>query len=255
MESDIYKKEYPLTGILFVAWKIFRGNAITLIAIILLVWTPINIVNLLVNENFSVTIPELKNPDLSPEEQNALIDLHSDEIITSFVTISLVTIITSLISLISAMALAFFVKSCIDEKKISLQTAYLKALGRWPSAILTRIILSVLLIPLFLLIIVPGVIYSVYWGFAITAVALSGKSGKAALDHSKKIVKKRWWNVFAIALILFLADGSFILSPAGFGPGLIFLTILSIVSSYLFVVQIIMYLNYESNIRPQGRKD
>jgi hypothetical protein len=254
MGSDIYKREYSLTEILSYSWSLFRDNAITIIAILLLVGIPIHAVNILANENLAVTIPELDNPDLSPEEANALIELHMDEIIVSTVTMLIIAIIASLISMVSAMALAFFVKSCADNKKISLQTAYMKALKKLPLAIFTGIILLLLLIPLYLLIIIPGIIYSVYWGFAITAVALSGKSGKAAMDHSKMIVKKRWWNVFAIAFVLSLVSGFSILAPAGFLPGIIFLTLLNIVSSYLFVTQVIMYLNYESNIRPQDRK-
>jgi hypothetical protein len=177
---------------------------------------------------------------------------------------SIVTVITSLISLISAMALAFYVRSCIDNKKISLKSAYAKALGRWPSAILTNMIFFVLLIvlfllvgisPFFLLVIIPGIIiYSVHWGFAITAVALSGKYGKAALDHSKRIVKKRWWNVFKLYLILFLVNGFSLFCPPGIVSGMIFLTLLNVVSSYIFVAQVVMYLNYESTIRTDAKK-
>jgi hypothetical protein len=264
MESDIYKKEYSLTEILSVSWKIFRGNVSAIFAIILLVGIPLNAVTIISNGAFSVSIPELNNPDLSPDELNALIELHMYEITVSFMTIAMVTLITSLISLISAMALAFFVKSCIDDKKISLQSAYAKALGRWPSAILTFMIFLLLLVvsfllvsitPLFLFIIIPGIIiYSVRWWFAITAVALSGKYGKAAVDHSGRIVKKRWWNVFKIALILFLFNGFSLFCPAGVGSGLIFLTLLNLFSSYLLVVQIIMYLNYESTIRADAKK-
>jgi hypothetical protein len=169
-----------------------------------------------------------------------------------------------LISLISAMALASYVKSCIGDKKISLRSAYAKALGRWPFVVLTLMIFFILLIilfllimitPFFLFIIIPGIIiYSVHWGFAITAVALSGKYGKAALDHSKRIVKKRWWKVFAIALIVFLVNGFSLFCPAGIVSGMIFLTLLNVVSSYLLVVQIIMYLNYESNLRTDAKK-
>jgi hypothetical protein len=80
MESDQNIREYSLTEILSASWKIFRGNASAIIAIILLIGIPINAVTLIANSAFTVNIPELKNPGLSPDEFNALIELHMYEI-------------------------------------------------------------------------------------------------------------------------------------------------------------------------------
>lgn len=59
----------------------------------------------------------------------------------------------------------------------------------------------------FLLFIVPGVIFAVWFGFSIYTVICEDKRGLKALSRSKQLVKGRWWSaakrVFAIIIIIF----------------------------------------------------
>lgn len=47
----------------------------------------------------------------------------------------------------------------------------------------------------FILLIIPGIIFSVWFTFVIYAVLLDGQKSTAALRYSKKLVQGRWWGV------------------------------------------------------------
>lgn len=266
MEQDIYKKEYSFTEILSRAWAIFRENAAAIIAIALLISIPVSIVNLLADQAFAV--PGLTDSSLSPEDQINSISSHLGQIAYSFLILSLVSIAMAFVGLLSMMALAFYVKSCIDGGKTSIFGAYSKALGRWPAAIWTDIVMGIFLIVLFLLLIIPGIIYLVYWAFALYAVALSNKSGREALRYSKKIVNKRWWTVLgynilyaiigfilSIPVIIVLGIFSWMLTDpvSSFAISLTNDVLLSVIGSFFAVVQVVFYLNFESTIRDEKK--
>jgi len=68
-----------------------------------------------------------------------------------------------------------------------------------PKLIGTNIMMIFALILLFLLLIIPGVIYSVFWALVISVVLYYGSWGKVALSRSKQLVKwRRWKTVWAL---------------------------------------------------------
>jgi len=267
MESDLYKREYSLTEILSSAWKIFRDNAATIIAIMLMMGIPVALINLVA---YQALMPSwINDSNTSSEEFATLFSENMDQLISTFLMLGAIAIITAFISLLSSIALAFYVKSCVDGKKISISTAYSRAFGRWPAAIYTNIVGGILLILLFLIIIIPGLIYSIYWTFALYAVALSGKSGKQALDHSKSIVKNRWWTVlgyifvfgligFVLAIPLVLIFGVFrwALTDQLSGYAIDFTSnmLYLVIGSFIAVIQVVFYLNFESTIKTDAKK-
>jgi hypothetical protein len=267
MESEIYKKEYSLTEIISTAWKIFRDNPASIITIALLIGIPVFLINLAANQ---ALFPSWMNdPTSSSEELATMLSENMGQVITSFLLLGAIAIALSFLSILSSMALAFYVKSCVDGKKIDLSVAYSKAFGRWPAAIYTNIVGGILLILLFLIIIIPGLIYSIYWIFAIYAVALSGKSGKEALDYSKSIVKNRWWTVlgymfifgligFVLSIPLIIIFGIFrwALTDQLSGYAIDFTSnvLFDIIGSFIAVIQIVFYMNYESTIKTDARK-
>lgn len=244
------------------SWGIFRENAAAVIAIALLIAIPASIIHLLADQAFSV--PGMNDPSLSPEEQVDYVSSHFAQIMYSFLILFLVEIALAFIGLLSSMAIAYYVRSCIDGKKTGILDAYSKALGRWPAAIWTQIVLGILLIFLFILLIIPGIIYLIYWIFAIYAVALSDKSGKAALDYSKKIVKNRWWTVFGYNM-LYAILGFLLSLPIIFVFGVLRWMLgdpvsglvidladnafFSAIGSFFAVAQVVFYLNLESTMQ------
>ncbi|MFH0876222.1 MAG: hypothetical protein V1859_09870 [archaeon] len=60
------------------------------------------------------------------------------------------------------------------------------------------------LIGLFLLLIVPGIIFAVFWIFAPFALISDGKGVMESMAYSKKLVTGRWWTVFGYHLLFIL---------------------------------------------------
>ena len=60
---------------------------------------------------------------------------------------------------------------------------------------ITTIFSALMIIGWMLLLIIPGIIMSVYYTFAIWICLDSGKSGREAIAASKSLVKGRWWPV------------------------------------------------------------
>jgi len=57
-------------------------------------------------------------------------------------------------------------------------------------------LLVLALIPLFLLLIIPGLIFAVYWTFVLYALITDNSGIGGAFSHSKRVVSGRWWTVF-----------------------------------------------------------
>ncbi|MCK5044726.1 hypothetical protein KAR26_03280 [Candidatus Parcubacteria bacterium] len=228
MEETIYKKEYSISEILSEAWKIFKENFKTILIVVLLVYIPINIVLLFVPEG----------EFLGSSENYARI----------------VQILEGLIGIIAVMAIAYIVKSRTDGRQIDFQQALGKALSKWTTAIGTNIMMGIFLLGLTLLLIVPGIIYAVYWTFVLYAVVLCDKSGKKALDYSKSIVQGRWWTVLwyclALSLLSFLA-GMLVgflyifLLPEHWLSNMAVNTSIDIVAAYFVVVFTVFFLNFD----------
>lgn len=56
-----------------------------------------------------------------------------------------------------------------------------------------------------LLLIIPGLIFAVYYSFAGWALIFEGHKGRKALQRSKELVKGYWWAVFGRYVALYLA--------------------------------------------------
>jgi hypothetical protein len=102
---------------------------------------------------------------------------------------------------IATLGLAKLVETTVRGETLSCWSALWHALKRWPAALGTGIIAGLILLGLFLCLIVPGVIWSLYYSLALYVVALRGLSGKAALDYSKALVKGQWWRVLGLLLV------------------------------------------------------
>ncbi|MFA5023811.1 MAG: hypothetical protein WC523_02535 [Patescibacteria group bacterium] len=71
----------------------------------------------------------------------------------------------------------------------------------WPYLGLT-ILTTVLIFLWALLLIIPGIIYSIFYSFAVYAFFFEDKRGMAAIRRSFSLVKGYWWPVFGRLLVL-----------------------------------------------------
>jgi hypothetical protein len=106
------------------------------------------------------------------------------------------------VGVLATMALAKLIEESLYGHTITWLQALRHAVSRWGAAIGTGLLALLIVFGLMLLLIVPGVIWMIYYSFFIFAVALRGLSGKPALDYSKALVQGQWWRVFGYLLVI-----------------------------------------------------
>lgn len=97
-----------------------------------------------------------------------------------------------MIGIIATIAIAFVVQARINNEVITIGDAFKKAFSKWGIVIGASMLMGLYLMGLYILLIIPGFIFSIYWIFTIYAVILLNKSGKEAMDYSKELVTGRW---------------------------------------------------------------
>lgn len=228
-QENYFPKEYSLGEIFFEAWQKFKTNFRPILLITLIIYVPINIVLLFFSE-------------------------------ASFKTyLDIMRLLEGVFGAASAMAIIYLIGSGQEKEAMG---ALKKSFSRLTAAIGTNILLTVFLIGLLLLLIVPGIIYSIYWLFTLYAVVLRDKAGKPALDYSKDLVKGRWWTVawynFAIsaaAVLVGLTIGFFFaFLPDHYLVSLAMNTTGDVAASYFVVVWTVFFLNFEkTKIQPNDQ--
>jgi hypothetical protein len=97
---------------------------------------------------------------------------------------------------------------------VSPRHAFRGAVSRWWPMLWTGLLAGLVLIGLTLLLIVPGIIWGVYYAFLVPVVAF-GLSGTEALAESKRLVKGNWWRTAGCNCVIGLVGLALIL------PGLL----------------------------------
>jgi hypothetical protein len=127
------------------------------------------------------------------------------DIVAVFIPIELIYYaLTSLVGVLATMAIALVVEQSLLGEGIRFGQALSKSVSRWGSAIGTNIVKGLILVGLTLLLIIPGIIWGVYYTFSSMVVVLRNRSGKSALDYSKSLVQGQWSRVFGVNFVLVL---------------------------------------------------
>ena len=84
---------------------------------------------------------------------------------------------------------------------VSPRHAFRGAVSRWWPMLWTGLLAGLVLIGLTLLLIVPGIIWGIYYSFLVPVVAF-GLSGTEALAESKRLVKGNWWRTLGCVLVI-----------------------------------------------------
>jgi len=111
---------------------------------------------------------------------------------------------TSLISILGTASLIFAVKEVPQEWKIRdvIKNGWSKYLSFFLVSLLTGLVVGLG----FLLLIIPGVIFAIWFTFSTYTVICEDKKGFKALSRSKELVKGYWWptakRVFTLIIII-----------------------------------------------------
>lgn len=165
-----------LSGIISTAWTVYKSQLRSITFVSLLIYTPLYI---------ALSYTNLNN-------LTGNLDAY----------LNMYRILEFFFGVIATMAIAFITKKALAGETPDAQDALQESLSSWPAVIKTNLLAGILLLGLFILLIVPGVIFYVYWMFTSYIVILEKKSGNAALQYSKKLVEGNWTTVAWNGLVL-----------------------------------------------------
>ncbi len=232
MDHDVFVVRYGLSRVIAEGWRQYRSLFPKIWPVVLAVYIPINF---------------------------ALSFVPADDMIASHgvrglnLYMKLLQLTEFLVGVLATMATAKLVESSLRGEPMTWQAALRHALSRWGAVVWTGILGSLIVIGMYLLLIIPGIIWSLYYALVVYVVALRGLSGKRALDCSKAIVKGQWWRVFGylfvIQLLNFVAaivvSLPFLQTPDHRWIGIASDTLIDLVSALFLCMTIVFFLNNE----------
>lgn len=245
MESEIYKKEFTVGEIFNESWNRFLESFYDIVKIILLFFSPIIIASTF----------------LSYQEESYF---QANDVLSFGMFI--LFLVGILLAFFPMMIIAFLVKDRIDGKPVEkIGTYFERALFKIFHLFITNILMAFGLFFLFLMFVIPAVIFAVYWSFAFLAIILKDKKYLSALDYSKEMVKGRWWKVFGYLVFFGIAGfivefvfmfplaalSEFLTQSISSESGFVFAVIVSLfdvlISMFFFIISIVFFLNFDTN--------
>jgi uncharacterized membrane protein len=226
MLKAIQEREFSFSDVVAKGWLIYSQQFKAIVMITLIVYIPINIILYMV-AGYMKSFQDFMN---------------------------VIKILEGLFGVIAMMGIAVVVDLAIqnnDNLPISWGAALSKAFSRWGSCLTTSILGGIIILGLTFLLIIPGVIWSIYYIFIIQIVALRELGGKTALNYSKSLVKGRWWKTFGIVFVLASINGGIGLGIGYLStslPGSISIitdTLIDIIAAFYTVATTILFLNLD----------
>jgi len=232
MFADIKTESYGLKRIISAGWKIYIEKFKDIVPTVLIVHVPINIVLSLI-------------PTMPDEYKDFQIRFRIAQLFDLF------------IGVLATIAVAKIAEHAVNGKPIGYTNALKFGVNRWGRGISVQILAGLIVLGLLLLLIVPGIIWAVYYTFGVLVVALRGINGKEALDYSKRLVKGQWGRIFGInfvigammILTIFILSFALALSTS-FIPENRLLdvasnTVLDVVMALFWVMSVVFFLNVD----------
>ncbi|MDO8499038.1 MAG: hypothetical protein Q7S66_00020 [bacterium] len=138
---------------------------------------------------------------------------------TNIVTLAIL-VASALFSLWATIVLSIKIKNLIANKTDDTWPALFTAASPliWP-VLLTSVLTGIFVICGAILLVIPGIIFAIWYSLAIYIAIFEGKKGWAALQTSKSLVAGRWWLILGSIVIpglLFALIGAAIQSVLAF---------------------------------------
>ncbi|HWR02099.1 MAG TPA: hypothetical protein VN371_09570 [Chlorobaculum sp.] len=183
MQAEIKGGKLEIDRLIAIGWTMYRRNFRSILPVVLIIGIPLDLIRSLI-----------------PASETAM--SASAQGMGPFTTFSVV--MDMFFRNISFMAIYLLVDSSLAGRPRSWSDAFRDALSRWGDSIVTMLLAGLIVTGMTLLLVVPGIIWGVYYIFFLMAVSVRGMSGKVALDFSKGLVKGQWWRVCGFHLIFLL---------------------------------------------------
>lgn len=259
MRNEIYNREWRWIEQLSAAFHVFSANISSVIKVMAIIFLPISLLQVIIGDRMMsayTVFQQLTQMDIAAINQSELLTT-AYHVLLNYGLLLMVTLFLEPVGII---AIAKVVKQYIDGKEVSMGQALSEAFSLMPTIIVTGIIYGVLVF-LGSIVIVPGVYFSIAWGFYLFCIGLSGKKGWAALKYSKELVKGKWWRTFAylwlLSIVAMLWDSVFqliyVFVPAGTASDILYQFLCYFSLAFVTVGETLLFINREAitfGVRP-----
>lgn len=172
--------------------------------------------------------------------------------------------VSALITLTEAVATAVFtlgaycaVHNALHQQETTLGEAFAFGMARLGKALWTLALYVLIVAFLSIFFLVPGVIWGVYYNFALFVVAQDGIWGYPALKKSKRLIRGRWWRVFSFTAFAFVVSAGLIVAAAflfsALHPTPALMLVVDLIGlvflSFFTVARIVLYVNLRATPR------
>lgn len=187
------ESEYVLSGLLSDAWAFFQKHFKLVALTVLALSVPLHVLQSL--------FVDYRGSDILIENPNGW-----ESVGWSFISPAawVAMVIGSLIGIIIPLSVARLTDALQHGETIDFRVALSRGFQKWGAGLVTMLVMGVLLALLFFALIIPGIIFAVYWMFVVIVVALTDKTLLTALSYSRALVRGRWWKLFGYALVMAL---------------------------------------------------
>lgn len=188
MFNDLNQREYNIGEILIHTWSVFIRHSNLFVLTMLLFYIPISVSGLFLGKYSDDIVSD------------------SNEDITGYLNyFGVYIILTVILGPIANMIITRITQKEVQKgntlEEINYSGVVKTVFGNYGKIFTTGLLAGLIIIGLSILLIVPGVIWSVYYAFLIQAVTIKGLFSKSALNYSKSLVKGRWWKIFILPLL------------------------------------------------------
>ena len=122
-----------------------------------------------------------------------------------FLVLGLVTLATAIILVVIPYAVCFYSTIFVlREPEIKVWDAFKKGLKFFWRFLWVIILRTLAVLVGFILFIVPGIIFSIWFAFSTLELLVENNGGTKALGHSRELAKGFWWTIFARLVIIAL---------------------------------------------------
>ncbi|MBX3042631.1 MAG: hypothetical protein KIT33_00905 [Candidatus Kapabacteria bacterium] len=242
-----YEREFYISEIFSISWEVYRQNYRSLFPLAFIVYLPLNI--------FLAFFPITSLSEFDPADYQSWFRIFGAMNIAVY------------LSFIGNIAVAIALKRKLYTNNFSLGAVIGEIFKRYFNYFTTNTLMLVLVFvcfniwmyfsitfpTIFLLLLIPIILYLVYWSFAIYIFSFKDINLYQSMRQSYAIVNGRWAKVFyyVASFILFSVITTLILGfPYSFLHDSIFVKILytnlvSVITSFFVVAFIIFYVNFD----------
>jgi hypothetical protein len=114
----------------------------------------------------------------------------------------MIYMVLMVVSVLASILMTIAFTLALDNPSLSVGQAYRSSLRFFWSYLGLSILMSLILIVAFILLVIPGIIVSVWFSFATFVLILEGASIKDSLKRSREYVRGRWWGVFGRLIVM-----------------------------------------------------